>query len=1152
MGAIADEIKRRREGEIRAALPPLPDIRGPQRVAGRVLASSPVQNIASFLNRLVFPQTSVELEFLPELKEWQEATGGGWSRKGVGMSQPLSLGTMSPTVSPMLGMFTGVKAAVEGTPGEPFARLFKALGRGVTGKEEAFTGDVATELFGPPESRGEAVLRGGIHLAHDFLRDPANLFDFFNLTEAGRFARPMGELAETIGGQAAKGQRALVSFGRKPIIYGKPVMEPLSKVAGAARKGQLGEWFTRGGTHAGLRKAVLEHLHEAEVFKGEARVAGRRVDVAVADMVKQFGVPEDEVRRVVNEVLERGEVAGTPITRARQKLEHLQMLDMDKAPGKVPEPPAVIVPEPKPRPLHPYEGIKPTGPSPDLPVDAGRRLGLTNEQLEARLARLTGPIPEAVGDFDATRSLPGRKYKPAPKPPLPKPLTASQEVAQGIRERAVGSGKKWTRRKPRVRDDIPELGELFVQERKVSELERVPLKLKREVIEQYGEEFYDRGVRIAEDLAAGYSGELTAQQLRNLPISDLREMGYGGPRVFTDDGLTVLRKTSARIKRGFKRWSLTHSSMRERLLTKGHSLDEVNNICRDPQVGVNHFIPELNDLGEIVTVPKMLLDDPAALRSSYGMRVARVKATADLVEDIKRLPGAMHVEDIPLQNRMSELAGMVEVDLPAMTKGGGNPLEGWMFDADLGREIQRQLPEIIDPAFPQRFTQFWDAGTNWWKAWTLAPFPAYHTRNVVGNMVNSFHAGVRDPLVFHDAARIEMAMWQPDSKFGRWFKQNAERSLGAIDHRVLDDIGRKYGFGDFAALQGATETRGIMGFGWFGSEVAHGGKDYMRFAELPGMGRLEGKALGRWQPGRYMGRESVPVRSGMTVGTILENNARLGVFLDATRKNAALGVPIANAMDDAAWTVKKYLFDYSDAGLTTFERTTIKRFVPFYTWTRNNLPLQLEELVKHPHRYGMLEKSRQAVETAAMPEGDPRYLPEWMTEAYSWATGKKHYTPMERWLPQAEIGRFTKSPLDAAREVAAMGHPLITQAAEQVIGKNLFTGRDLDSEYWRDVVGIKMSPRLANLLMMSRPVSEATWMAKPSEEMPGVAKALRLGVGKTYPYDEKEAKQRTLKRLIKEIGEATTRAKYAEDEADKKRHIRTRQQLVEKYKALTE
>jgi hypothetical protein len=1084
--------------------------------------SSPVQNIASFLNRLVFGQTSVEREFLPELKEWQEATGGGWSREGVGMSKPLSLGMASPTVSPIVAMFTGAKAAAEGRPGEPFARAFKAMGRGVKGKETAFTGDVVTELFGPPESRGEAVLRGGTHLLQDYLRDPINLLDFFTLTHAGRVAKPMGELAETMAEQAGKGQRALVSFGRKPIIYGKPVMEPLSKVAGAARKGQLGEWFTRGGTHAGLRKLVLEHLHEAEVFKGEARVAARKTQTAIDDMVKKFGVPDDEVRRVVNEVLERGEVAGTPITHAREKLAHLQMLDMDKAPGRVPEP---VVP----------------------PVPEAYRPRVTGEDFP----RAVTPAPKLAGEIATEDVLKGRylKGEKVPSGIVPQAPDAGQVIAKN--EWDLTQGRKW-KGKRRIPPRVEDTGELLEQTGKVSELERAPLKLKREVIEQYGEEFYDRGVQIADDLAAGYSGELTAQQLRGLPVTELREMGYGGPRVFSDDGLTVLRKTSARVKRGFKRWSLTHSSMRERLLTKGHSIDEVNRICADPQVGVNYFLPELNDLGEIVTVEKMLLDDPAALRMSYGMRVARVKATADLVEDIKRLPGAMHIEDIPLQNRIAELAGMDPVNLPAMTKGGGNPLEGWLFDADLAKEIQRQLPEIIDPAFPKRFTQFWDAGTNWWKAWTLAPFPAYHTRNVVGNMVNSFHAGVRDPLVFHDAARIEMAMWEPDSAFGRWFKRNAERTLGAVDHRVLDDIGRKYGFGDFAALQQATETRGIMGFGWFGSEVAHGGKDYMRFAELPGMGRLEGKALGRWRPGRWAGRESVPVRSGMTVGTILENNARLGVFLDATRKNASLGVPLANALDDAAWTVKKYLFDYSDAGLTTFERTTIKRFIPFYTWTRNNLPLQLEELVKHPHRYGALEKARQAVETVAMPEGDRRWAPEWMTEAYSWATGLNLLTPMERWLPQAEIGRFLKGPLDAAREVASMVHPLITQAAEQIFGYNLFTGRDLDSEYWRDVVGTKMDPRLANLLMMSRPLSEATWMMKPSEEMPPGAKLQRLLLGKTYPYHEKEAKQRTLKKLLNDIDRAAWMARKAEDEADRNRHKRKHAKLVEKYKALTE
>ena len=52
--------------------------------------------------------------------------------------------------------------------------------------------------------------------------------------------------------------------------------------------------------------------------------------------------------------------------------------------------------------------------------------------------------------------------------------------------------------------------------------------------------------------------------------------------------------------------------------------------------------------------------------------------------------------------------------------------------------------------------------------------------------------------------------------------------------------------------------------------------------------------------------------------------------------------------DVAAQEVKKSLFDYSD--VSRFERDVLKRFMPFYTWTRKNIPAQLASLVKNPQR----------------------------------------------------------------------------------------------------------------------------------------------------------------------------------------------------------
>lgn len=68
---------------------------------------------------------------------------------------------------------------------------------------------------------------------------------------------------------------------------------------------------------------------------------------------------------------------------------------------------------------------------------------------------------------------------------------------------------------------------------------------------------------------------------------------------------------------------------------------------------------------------------------------------------------------------------------------------------------------------------------------------------------------------------------------------------------------------------------------------------------------------------------------------------RLSGFLDQLIKG--------KDFDEAAFHVKKFVFDYFD--LTPFERKVMRRLVPFYTWTRKNLPLQVEQLIKQPKKY---------------------------------------------------------------------------------------------------------------------------------------------------------------------------------------------------------
>ena len=72
--------------------------------------------------------------------------------------------------------------------------------------------------------------------------------------------------------------------------------------------------------------------------------------------------------------------------------------------------------------------------------------------------------------------------------------------------------------------------------------------------------------------------------------------------------------------------------------------------------------------------------------------------------------------------------------------------------------------------------------------------------------------------------------------------------------------------------------------------------------------------------------------------------------------------------------IMKFHFDYDD--LSDFERNVVKRVVPFYTWTRKNMPLMMEMFARRPevfNRYMSLKK-----EVEATTEGPPAIYPRWM------------------------------------------------------------------------------------------------------------------------------------------------------------------------------
>jgi hypothetical protein len=91
---------------------------------------------------------------------------------------------------------------------------------------------------------------------------------------------------------------------------------------------------------------------------------------------------------------------------------------------------------------------------------------------------------------------------------------------------------------------------------------------------------------------------------------------------------------------------------------------------------------------------------------------------------------------------------------------------------------------------------------------------------------------------------------------------------------------------------------------------------------------------------------SRPMRANRAAGAFIENNAKLAHFINKMKKGMS--------EEEARASVNKYLFDYT--ALTPFERDVMRTIIPFYSWMRFNIPLQVEAMIANPQKYGRIAK----------------------------------------------------------------------------------------------------------------------------------------------------------------------------------------------------
>jgi hypothetical protein len=367
-------------------------------------------------------------------------------------------------------------------------------------------------------------------------------------------------------------------------------------------------------------------------------------------------------------------------------------------------------------------------------------------------------------------------------------------------------------------------------------------------------------------------------------------------------------------------------------------------------------------------------------------------------------------------------------------------IPGIKFPQEVAARLNRSYQVLTSNEEINKFLKVYDGAQNWWKMWSLGARPAYHAKNTIGNLWNNYLAGVTTPKPYADAAAFQVKL----------AKNNMN---GSIAGYKTDE------------LYNAMATRGVFGEGQYSGDITRTVEDVLKG--------------GSSNPFTLSTRNPI-LRGGFKIGQTIEDNARIALFIDSLNKG--------KNFDEAASQVRKYLFDYGD--LSPFERSTLKRLMPFYTWSRKNLPLQLEAIVRHPDKVNKLNLARENIQfETEVPdlEDVPSYireaLPIYGAEKFLGEPalpGTAKAITLANLIPFADLATFTKwldtettpekiekGKLSSTISTALGGvSPLLKAPVEYLSNYDFFRRKTIEEFKGQtaDMLGMKMPVHLAKAL----------------------------------------------------------------------------------------
>lgn len=383
------------------------------------------------------------------------------------------------------------------------------------------------------------------------------------------------------------------------------------------------------------------------------------------------------------------------------------------------------------------------------------------------------------------------------------------------------------------------------------------------------------------------------------------------------------------------------------------------------------------------------------------------------------------------------------------------------YDATLIRDSLS--PEFQSINMLAKATGF-DALTSLFKRSVTGLFAPFHVRNYMSGMIQNFETLGKDALNPKNIAIGQKIAWLmgkgKDIPAGTIELGGKTMSFKKLMQPFVDRFsGDTFYNADFdMALKSGSELKSVAGL--FSKRRM---KETLKTAGL--------------------GQEAIPFKVGRAVGQFIEHQQKATAYVTALGQGKA--IPEALRLAEAAG------FDYR--ALTRFESQIMRRIIPFYSFTRKNIELQLKTLGENPQRINQVLRFFGNIgETIS--EEEKQNLPTFIRESIGiklqdTPEGLKQYissfgTPIE-----AFTQLFGKNPI--LRTISTF-NPLLKVPIEIGIGKDSFRQRDLKDVYTANEY--KMAPQVIKDLLEIKEVE------KPVYEKRG-EKLIKIGTKTQYVAD---------------------------------------------------